>query len=162
MVIGVWLIVAAPAMVPIMLQGWSRWRASAASPTWPTVAGTVASSRVDKLDGSHWETIVQYGYAVDGFRYSQANLSFGSGVSGDQAKAQAWADRYPAGATVTVHYNPADPSVAVLEPGPSRSGLYAAIFAGLGALASLGVGIALVAHARRLRRAAATYGHDAS
>jgi hypothetical protein len=63
-----------------------------------------------------WSPVVEYSYRVEDRDYHGTRLAFGADVAGAQARAEATVARYPAGRTVTVHFDPANPSSAVLEP----------------------------------------------
>lgn len=100
----------------------SRKKANEAK-AWPTIAGTVTSSEIrvhqDYDTDSHttstnYEPVVQYSYNVVGTPCQASRIAFGANQF-DRNTAQAKINRYPAGSTVTVHYDPNDPSKAVLE-----------------------------------------------
>jgi hypothetical protein len=59
--------------------------------------------------------VVEYAYGVGGRDYHSTRLSFGAKTAGSQASAEAQAARYPEGSQVMVHYDPNNPSNAVLE-----------------------------------------------
>ena len=90
---------------------------------WPTTAGRVRVSRVNVEKrytvrrGFHEvsDAAVSYAYMVGGGRYTCDRITYAALNRSGTADATAVAERYPAGAPVTVHYNPADPSDAVLE-----------------------------------------------
>lgn len=102
-------------------------RDAAAAARWPTVSGTVVASEVR----SHRELVggrggsstvevfspsVEYRYQVGGREYHGGQVAFGAAVSAGKALAEKTVTRYPQGAAVTVHYDPGNPSTAVLEP----------------------------------------------
>jgi uncharacterized protein DUF3592 len=96
---------------------WNQARA-AASRNWPTVPGVVETSKVERRQGrwaAFYKLALGYRYEVDGRRYAGDTVQFGP------ARVTAWelieslADKYPAGAQVTVHYDPDDPGSSVLE-----------------------------------------------
>ncbi len=88
--------------------------------TWPSTAGVVLASttQVRRIGRSRTVIpVVVYQYQVNGQTYQshliRAGDQYGSiRVSGE---AEAIAARYPTGAAVMVHYNPASPGQAVLE-----------------------------------------------
>ena len=107
------------------------WR-GAASEHWPTVEGKVLFSRVNASeteDSNHRrETTFSpqfvYTYEVDGVKHFNNLRRFGRiEGSGDDWAADI-AAHYKVGRAVRVHYYPADPDVAVLEPGNNSEGLW--------------------------------------
>jgi hypothetical protein len=99
------------------------WDRAADSVGWPTVAGTVVSSRVEhstthrrgRTTHSH-SAHVSYRYAVAGRALESSRIGFRMHGS-TESEARAIVERYPGGASVTVHHSPDDPTVACLEPG---------------------------------------------
>lgn len=101
-----------------------------AAANWPSVAGTVAQSGVEKFQARSsignlwyrpWRTMfrsrVIYTYRVDGVDYSADRIFFGAQMSISLSFLMgAAARRYPAGSIVNVLYDPANPANAVLEP----------------------------------------------
>jgi hypothetical protein len=96
-------------------------KAKLAGETWPTVPGKVMDSRVashtsfrNGRQSTQIAAVVKYEYQVMGQAYESDTLGFGNTGSG-RKNATAKVAEYPAGSSVTVHYDPADPSKAVLE-----------------------------------------------
>ncbi|HEX9558578.1 MAG TPA: DUF3592 domain-containing protein [Reyranella sp.] len=101
-------------------------RTATAAARWPTTPGTILSSIAE----SHrtlvprgrgqtivvWSPVVEYSYGVDGRNYHSSRLAFGGDVASSRAFADEIVARYPVGHEVTVHFDPANPSFAVLEP----------------------------------------------
>ncbi len=86
-----------------------------ASASWPAADGKILYSRA--RTGRSAETLLWYEYHVDGRRYLASNYrNGGNGTPFDDVAKEA-AKRYPVGRTVTVYYDPGDPSNALLEPG---------------------------------------------
>lgn len=92
--------------------------------TWPVVTGKVVRSELHHAPGATARRGVQFGddslrlrfrytYAVGGASFESDQVTRDNAHAGDMERT--WAKRYPVGAAVTVHYNPSDPSVAVLE-----------------------------------------------
>ncbi len=110
----------------LAFAGWQYQRAQQ-SRTWPTVPGTVEATwiREDTTEEEiHYFPGLRYTYQVAGERYQGTRIRFGSDISFDtRTEAKAFLARYPEGGSVTVHYNPADPSDAVLEPTAHRLGI---------------------------------------
>jgi hypothetical protein len=96
-----------------------------AASRWPTVQGTVLSSRAEsrriltQTGGSQtttvWSPLVEYSYRVGERSYHGSRVAFGPEVAGGRDLAEQTVQRYPAGATVSVHYDPSNPSHATLE-----------------------------------------------
>ena len=96
-----------------------------AAARWPTANGTVITSRAESrrelVPGGQnqttvvWSPLVEYTYQVAGREYHGARIAFGPLVSGGRELAESTIAPYPVGATVTVHYDPANPSQATLR-----------------------------------------------
>jgi hypothetical protein len=88
--------------------------------TWQSTTGTILMSSVQtSRSGNSHSTypVVVYSYAVNGQSYQSQRVR-----AGDQfltvrvaGQAQATVARYPIGASVTVYYDPANPSESALE-----------------------------------------------
>ncbi len=108
-----------------------------ASPHWPTVKGEI--NRCDTVQrrgqrNQYETTELSYSYEVDGHKYLSRTLSFGPSPSpSDKALKQ-----YQNGQSVTVHYKPENPSIAVLQPGLKSGSYTMAMVAGVALLVSLG------------------------
>ena len=138
--------------IGLSLWGLSVLSNAKASTAWPTVQGTVTSSEVNRESKTRrtngrsrrsttYSAEVSYTYQVEGAEYSANRVSFGEYSSSNASHAQSIVSRFPAGKEVPVHYNPEDPSTAVLEAGVSWSSY---IPLGLGAIFSI-VGLIVVA-----------------
>ena len=120
---------------------------------WPTAAGTVTASRYQETaetttDGDthvRYFANVAYRYVVGDRSFSSERIAFhGIDTHTRLIDVQAIVDRYPAGATVPVHYNPDDPGEAVLEVRrPSRLTPLIVTATGL-ALLAVGVGVMIL------------------
>lgn len=96
-----------------------------AASRWPTAQGTVVSSRAEsrrvltQTGGSQtmtvWSPLVEYRYQVGERSYHGSRVAFGPEVAGARDLAEQTVQRYPAGVTVSVHYDPSNPSHATLE-----------------------------------------------
>ena len=96
-------------------------QAQKAGDSWPTVPGVVTELRVSShtsyqngRTSTQHTAQVKYAYQVNGQSYDSNRLGFGN-PGGGKKKANTKIAEYPQGAPVTVHYDPADPSNAVLE-----------------------------------------------
>jgi hypothetical protein len=90
--------------------------------SWPIVEGKITDSEVERENAIgdideevQFKAVVKYSFIVDGRSYTGERVAFGLGTSNRPADARKIVDRYPAGRTVEIHYNPNDPSDAVLE-----------------------------------------------
>jgi hypothetical protein len=96
-----------------------------AASRWPTAPGTVLSSRAEsrriltQTGGSQtttvWSPLVEYSYRVGERSYHGSRVAFGPEVAGGRDLAEQTVQRYPEGATVSVHYDPSNPAHATLE-----------------------------------------------
>src|SRR5262249_42290330 len=106
----------------VVLSDLAETRAAA---RWPSVPGTVLSSRAEsRRELTHtgggttatvWSPLVEYSYQVGVQSYHGSRVAFGPEVAGGRELADAVVARYPTGAAVTVHYDPANPGHATLE-----------------------------------------------
>jgi hypothetical protein len=87
-----------------------------------------------------YDLTVAYTYEVAGREWHGNRVSFGQEPSGSYGDVQPRMEQYLKGTEVTVYYDPADPSQAVLERG-AASGAWFAIALGIVLIA---VGIALL------------------
>ena len=60
---------------------------------------------------------VIYSYEVAGVRYTSDKLGSSEMSSNIETFARRISDRYPAGSTIDIHYNPANPAEAIVKPG---------------------------------------------
>jgi hypothetical protein len=118
-----------PILIGLALAGLgcrNLWRAIR-SPSWPRVpavvlkSGSASSTSRDSRTGAAstmYSADLSFGYRVGGRDYSTPTLHFGQTEgSGDSSEAELRRLRYPAGAQVSVSYDPADPSIAAVNPG---------------------------------------------
>ena len=114
-------------------------RKAEAAAAWPSVTGTVQSSAVsDKVETDSegdsetaWYPEVAYAWTVNGQNYTGRRIQFGETPRFTrEAAARAVCDRYRAGASVPVRYDPANPAEAVLEtkkPSPFKAVLFTVV-----------------------------------
>ena len=111
-------------MVLVML--WAARRQVAEASAWPATGGRIVKSTVEnyrkRVGGAQsgtlatfYQPVVEYSYRVGDHEYHSTQLSFGGTQAASQQNAEARAARYPAGNLVLVHYDPKNPSNAVLE-----------------------------------------------
>lgn len=100
---------------------------NAQAASWPEVTGRIISSQVThdtrtQTDSTGRETKtkvyeprIRYSYDIGDMTYTCERVAYRNTHSPIKAKVQDIIDRYPAGAEVTVWYNPKNPLDAVLE-----------------------------------------------
>jgi uncharacterized protein DUF3592 len=112
--------------VMVLALLWASRRQVAEASGWQQTAGRIVSSTVEhyrqRVGGARtgslatfYEAVVEYDYSVSGHDYHSTRVSFGGKSAGSQQMAEAAAARYPEGSQVMVHYDPKNPSEAVLE-----------------------------------------------
>ncbi|MCE1197062.1 DUF3592 domain-containing protein [bacterium] len=129
----------------------SRRRAKAAA-AWPTVPGKVSAAEVivHKESGVNskghrvarvsYEAAVKYTYTVEGKLHHGKRVGLADGTGG-KAHAEKLVELYGPSTEVQVHYNPADPKDAILDPRENGSGRQFAIGGAL-----LAVGLVVLAY----------------
>lgn len=130
----------------LALCGFGVWlgREGRRAASWPTTDGEVAYSEAvetprwsgeRKLERRDERPDVRYRYSVEGRHYTGKGISMSTGLVPywEDVLARRIVERYPVGSKVTVHYDPSDPRVAVLEPGASIES-WLALLAGVGCL----------------------------
>ncbi len=136
MVVG--LPVVAIGVPPLARTTWG----AVASLDWPVAQGTVTESRLrlwhsnGPADTTEQVARVVFTYNVDGRRFMADTPEWTIIGAGWGADAEGVVARYPSGAVVSVHYDPANPYRAVLRPGPLP--VSTAVFCGLAAACMLG------------------------
>jgi hypothetical protein len=128
-----------------------KYRAlAAASAKWPTAQGRVLTCGVimqrRPKGGSTYRPSICYEYPVAGVRREGNAIQVGNLDQAAESAAQKMLDPYPVGKAVTVHYNPDDPTVVVLETSPAAAE-YRLKFAKWTLVAGVGFYIVLVAFA---------------
>lgn len=103
-------------MAPRLLEvlGLRRHRRAPGPADWPCTAGTVLSASLQVSSAGERRTeqpLVLYAYQVDGQRFQGDRLRY-AGVPWSPA---AVVDHCPAGSSVTVRYDPANPGNSALE-----------------------------------------------
>ena len=105
-----------------LLFGWATvhlgraaWEASS-SRTWPTVTGTVQTSRWQQFTGKgcHFGLTLRYAYVVDGASYVGSNYRFGGECGVEVVQI---AETHPVGSQLPVRYDPELPARSVIEVG---------------------------------------------
>lgn len=113
-------------VVSHLSTGWRRRADEAKCATWPSVTGRVIASSAagfDVDDIGYCSPHVLYEYVVGGVRYTSDRLWFGVTDLNEirREAVQDYVDTlFPAGADVTVYYDPDKPDSAVLVRTPER------------------------------------------
>jgi hypothetical protein len=116
---------------------------------WPSVQGRVISSEVESFqerddDGRYhtsYRPVVEYAYEVHGLMLHGNQIKLITQVSGSEGLAARTVAKYPKDSAVAVHYDPADPTVAVLENSGGGAWLAAIIALAVFALAAWSLGL---------------------
>ncbi len=120
-------------------------RSSKQAAGWPSVPGKILRSETEmfrqrigndpiNLQNKLYRPVVEYAYAVRGLDYRGSQIKLMTVLSGTQNYAEKLAAKYPVGAAVAVHYDPANPGSAALE---NPTGLWWLLLAVAGALVAL-------------------------
>jgi Protein of unknown function (DUF3592) len=99
---------------------------------WPAVSGVVIDCAItaDREAGrQRFRPVVRYRYEVDGQRYEGNRIQWAM----DQGfrkytRARRLLDRYRAGSTINVHYDPSRPGTAVLQTGGSNAAVLRPVY----------------------------------
>jgi hypothetical protein len=147
-----WMLIASGLIGSGIAFGWpglADLRKAKESESWPTSPGVITRcDHVNKKKGSGFvvRSDIAYSFSANGKEYTSDRLWFGPSQD-----AYANLARYPKGSAVTVHYQPSDPSIAVLETGTRGADSYWSI--GMGSvLIMMGLLMAAFAIANRPRR----------
>ena len=102
---------------------WAAGRIDATA-KWPSVTGRIVTSEVDRgmsRTGRTWRygdiANIRYAYTVNGQRYECEQLRMFPMLHSSDGTPSELVARYPAGTSVTVYYDPANPGDALLTPG---------------------------------------------
>jgi len=95
---------------------------------WPVTGGTVVISSTESVHQTEqgrevisYAPVVEFTYQVHGREYRSRQITLGARLTGTRSFAEQIAARYPQGSSVEVHYDPANPSNAVLQVTSSTS-----------------------------------------
>jgi len=100
--------------------------------SWPTVEGRIIDSTLEQKSGDESTTYsvkVRYAYSVAGGGFEGDQIAFGYTGSSNFQEHRALSDKLQTGSRVMVHYDPEQPTRAVLATGFNRSTLFILIFA---------------------------------
>jgi len=107
-----------------LYAGFKNRRLARESELWPTTGGKVLAAEVSKrtsrdrkrgTTSTYYTPSVRYSYLVVDQNYESTVIRFGSLESGSYKKAEEVVARYPVGSTISVRYDPTEPSRATLE-----------------------------------------------
>lgn len=112
------------------IWGWTIIRSAKQTLQWPKTDGHIKISEPASTLDAHLPHIV-YDYTAEGQQY-QSTLQLPGGTTPSPELAARYVERFPAGATIQVAYNPDQPDISTLEPGP-RDGDWLIFSIGLGA-----------------------------
>ena len=89
------------------------------SRSWMSTTGVIVRSVVAKGHGEDatYTPVVVYRYKVGNIEHESNRIGVGIGSMGRHSEAKSWVDRYKAGVTVPVFYDPDNPAEAVLQRG---------------------------------------------
>jgi uncharacterized protein DUF3592 len=142
------VVIAASIGVLMLLFFIASWKLSRRAANWPLVRGTVLSSGTERVSTSSdgrksvaYTPAVEYGYRVNDVDYVSRQIKIGVVMSASESYAAGVAARYPKGATIDVHYDPANPSNAALENPTGTRWFLLVVAAALFALAAHQAGV---------------------
>lgn len=145
-VLGIFVALMGLACLIMSLRGQANAKAWAeAAGRWPITTATIRTSGIvvqGTFRNPRWIPALDYTYSVNGREFTGNCLCYGYIGTNTPEAAQAMISRYPAGAVVPLHYDPARPEYSVLEPRVTTN-LVWGIVAGI-PLIILGVVAALV------------------
>ena len=127
----------------LAIYGVDLVREARAAAAWPTAPGRITAATTERLernktaDLSSHAAVVHYEFTVAGRTYEGSRLRFTPVNFSTLPQAESFLSAYPVGASVPVHYDPADPRRSVLDAQPTgREWLYV-----LGGVVFCGVGL---------------------
>jgi hypothetical protein len=113
--------------VAALAAGLPRLLAARRAQNWPTASGEIISSGMSSSvvpdSADMYRPEVTYRYDVAGKTYTAGRIRFAIDSSYSRSRVEQALEQYPLGQAVMVHYDPADPSRACLQPGPWHAGL---------------------------------------
>jgi len=119
----------------LVYYGWRlNQKPKVSNPGWTSAKGKVVSVHVNRIqDPVRFQVtfipIIQYSYEANGQTYQADNQSTAAGDN--SVNAQRVADRYPAGKTVNISYNPTDPRQSMIDVTTANGNFYLMAGAGL-------------------------------
>ena len=143
--------------IGLVVFGLRERKKAKATETWPIANGSILSSRMDQQTRTErnqgrtytrtsYTPNIEYTYTAGGQTYHGSRVFPGASMSYDHGTAQNIVNRYQPGAAVAVHYDPGDPTQAVLETKAKGGNLFlilGGVFAVLGIVGCC-IGVVLV------------------
>jgi len=117
--------------------GLYRYGIGKKSQTWPEVTGKITYSRAESRrsnDRQQYMPSVKYTYTVEGKSFTGTRITASDAYQKSLTGATDILEEYPVGGEVSVHYDPGDPAVSVLEVGMPGN-VYVLLAAGIGCFA---------------------------
>ncbi len=108
------------------------WHAHA-SRSWPVVDGVIRSADLERVEvatmyyaGTSYRVKVHFDFTVDGVVHTSDSMSIivSEKAFSEEIKANVYAEQFPVGKQVKVHYDPKNLAFAVLQPGFSDDFLH--------------------------------------
>ncbi len=101
--------------IGLLVFGWQELFSGYSSKDWKTTQGVVIESRAvdngrSKSGGRNYKPVIVYSYDVERDSFTSDRILFGMA-------SKEWLSIYPEGTSVTVAYNPSDPSQSTLTAG---------------------------------------------
>ena len=99
----------------MLVFGWSNLSGGYSSKDWKTTHGVIIESRLvdngrSKSGGRNNKPVIVYSYDVGRDSFTSDRILFG-------IASKEWVTKYPEGSSVTVAYNPSEPSQSTLNTG---------------------------------------------
>jgi len=101
----------------LLIAGIYQRNRVATSQSWPQTSATVTGGSIvteTSNDSTGYSVSLNYEYFANGVKYTGKRIGFTRRVFSRRHRAHAELERYPVDAVVTVYFNPAKPSEAVL------------------------------------------------
>ncbi len=111
---------------------WAVWEKAKLMDDWGQAEGQIIASsvvewRFNEFSREEYEPRIRYRYQVEDTDFIGDRIRRVSIRSTSPSKVQTWVERFPAGETVTVFFDPVDPSLSVLKR-DSKAALYSIWF----------------------------------
>ena len=104
------------------LSVWLWLRYNGETGAWPGIEGIILERMVaieHDADGQIYRPVVRYKYELNGKLYRGSYIDWTTAAHRKYTSARQKLDNYDPGRRVRVHYDPANPTLSVLQPGPA-------------------------------------------